>query len=164
MPASRQSEIITIFALLNIKTVIMRVTFPPLDAKQMKEWRLNYTATYADERCRNAFSSIVSTTLRNVAFLQGIECEISERHQFSCDEDYKEIAAFQQMPTDLVYFRSSRYSRMTRSEFRKLISMIFDGYPNVFSRGCPFEVLPQKLSALKEYPFPSSWRDFSVEF
>lgn len=144
-------------------TVIMVMKYPPLDRKKMRAWRLNYTVYYQSERIRTTLQPFVTATIKNLAVLQGISCVISERHLFHDGQVNTVDSPVPGMSVDLVYFRSTLYSRVTRAEFRDLLSKVFGGYPNIFYDACPFEVSPQVLGALKEYPFPDAKTDSVIE-
>lgn len=141
----------------------MTIKYPPLDRKEMRRWYLNYTVSYQSESARKALEPMVSATIRNLAVLQGIACVISERGISNSDTP----GILDNLPpvpsADLVYFHSTQYSRVSRSEFRKLLSTVFGGYPNIFHKACPFEVQPQTIEALKRFPFPDEKPEYVIE-
>lgn len=120
-----------------------------MNDKKIKTWRVNYIVSYADKNLALAYRDLILSILTNVARLRGIECAIAQEYPFYDAAFFEKHPDLREATADLVYFRSSPQTIISRKEFRKLLDHIFEEY--TFG---PVEVGAQLLRALPQYPFP----------
>ncbi|MEA5006908.1 MAG: hypothetical protein VB022_10900 [Rikenellaceae bacterium] len=140
---------------MNKRTKIVR------DSPKHKKWRVNYTVSYANKTCALCYRERVLETLSNIAFFRGIDVETSLDFPFFDEQDYEEQPNLKALITDLVYFRSSRQTKISARDFRKLIDHVFEEHGFLGLGRHNFEVLSQMQKALPQYPFPVNNVSFS---
>ena len=122
--------------------------------KKIKPWRLNYVVSYADSAAVREYQDLVLAILKNIALLRYIDCAITTEYPFYDAEFLSEHPTLQGSSSDLVYFRSSPHSPISRKEFRNILDQIFDMEQD--QADGRLDVGAQLLSALPQYPFPES--------
>ena len=102
--------------------------------------------------CRPFVTDVLTSTavLRKIDYAIQAEAPLFDGIRSNLGTQLKGIVA------DLFYFRSSRDSLSSVTEFRKTIASLFQGY-DVPLYGDLFDVHSMKLKHMKEYPFPKEF-------
>ncbi|MBB4034856.1 hypothetical protein GGR21_000743 [Dysgonomonas hofstadii] len=117
-----------------------------------KKWRINYCITYQTLSVANIYRKPALDVLKNVAFLKGIDCAIEYDRLFEYEPSDEHDIFLKALVSDIVYFRSSRHTKVAVADFRKLIDHIFEDYRLLKYYSFEIFSLPQK--SLPQYPFP----------
>ena len=124
--------------------------------KTPKTWRINYVVTYLDSDKANACRPFVTDVLTATAILRKIDYAIQAEAPLFDDIRSNLGTQLKGIVADIFYFRSSRDSLSSVTDFRKTIGSLFQGY-NVPFYGDFFDVHSMKLKYMKDYPFPKEF-------
>ncbi len=110
-----------------------------------KYFRINVLVSYFGGVNINQYRQPILCILTNLAWLYRLEYAISTSHNFGLDDG----------DADLIYFRSTKETRISKKELDEVIS-------NVFRNGLSFlyegvEVGRQLYKVLPQYPFPDEY-------
>jgi len=122
----------------------------------LRRWRLNYVITYINSDCANRYRPLILNTLANIAIIHRIDYAIEHEYPIY-DEIRNELSKpLQGILADVIYFRASRNSLSSITDFRRLVDLIFQDY-DITWRGTPYEVKCQIQKFLPQYPFPEEF-------
>ena len=110
-----------------------------------KIYRINIAVSYLKGVRINQYRQPILDILTNIAWLYNLEYAISTNHNFHQDEG----------SADLVYFRSTDETRITKNELNTIITALFNHGLSIFDEGV--EVCRQLYNALPQYPFPDEY-------
>lgn len=108
----------------------------------LKPYRINVVALYYEGTNVNQFRQPVFNLLTGFAWLYHLEYAISVKHDFNLPSG----------EADLIYFRSTDQTKISKKDLNALISDVFRNGFLIF-RGV--EVFCQMYKFLPQYPFPS---------
>lgn len=124
--------------------------------KAPKTWRLNYIVTYVDADKADACRPFVTDILISTAVLRKIDYAIETEAPLFDDIRDNIGTPLKGIVADIVYFRSSRGSLSSVTNFRKIVDSLFHGYDILF-HGDLFDVHSMKRKCMKDYPFPKEF-------
>lgn len=108
-----------------------------------KSFRINVVVSYLERVNTNQFRAPIIGILTNLAWLYHLEYAISINHNFDYDKG----------EADLVYFRSTKNTKIHKKELNKIIANVFHNGLSFFDEGV--EVFCQMYKFLPQYSFPS---------
>ena len=121
--------------------------------KPIKIWRSNYLIYFLDSQSALRYDNALSMLLIHLARICEIDCKIQHDYEGGYEQGDNPRKT-QSIPyTNLVYFRSTKHSKISGREFRKLVDTIIHSTPYVnliYGIDCGW----QYQSKIHLYPFP----------
>lgn len=110
-----------------------------------KYFRINVLVSYFEGVNINQYRQPILSILTNLAWLYRLEYAISTSHDFGLTSG----------DADLIYFRSTKETRISKKELDSLIYNVFRDVPSFLHEGV--EVGRQLYKVLPQYPFPDEY-------
>lgn len=121
---------------------------------RIRKWRTNYIIIFQNRHFAKIYRKPVHELLTNLALVRGIDCKVKCEYPFAFEPTVTESEFLKDIQADLLYFRSSRHTKIRGVDFRKLVDKIFEEQQMLGFGKYPFEVTAQMQKFLNDYPYP----------